>query len=161
MNFTKIYALILMLLPNIVMANGNWQVIDTAGTESATDPAYICLVMPKNFTASDTVFKDMMVMHRRGNKYPMVKFATFDKGAYSFKYIIDQQSVPEIVKEIVANKKGSLFINDQEALEFIENLKKGEQLRYLISSNNKEYKTRAVSLNGFAKTFNSINSCKK
>ena len=48
MKFIKIYILVFALLPQIVLASSNWQVIDTTGTEEPSDPAYICLVMPKN-----------------------------------------------------------------------------------------------------------------
>ena len=66
MKFIKICILVFTLLPQIVLASSNWQVIDTTGSEESSDPSYICLVMPKKYSGSDIVFKDMMVMHRRG-----------------------------------------------------------------------------------------------
>ena len=91
----------------------------------------------------------------------MVKFAPFDQGAYSFKYIIDHPSIPEQVQEILPDRKGSLFINGPKAVRFIQQLKKGNQIRYLISSTSRKYETQAVSLIGFTKTFNSINNCEE
>lgn len=161
MKSIKIYILVFSLLPQIVLASSNWQVIDTTGSEEPGDPAYICVVMPIKFTGSDIIFKDMMVMHRRGNSHPMVTFAPFDQGAYSFKYVIDHPSIPEQVQEVLPDRKGSLFINGPKAVSFIKQLKKGNRIRYLISSPNKKYETRAVSLVGFTKTFDSINSCKE
>jgi len=152
---------LLVILPKLVLGSGNWKVIDTAGTEEPGAPAYICLVMPKKYTGGEIVFKDFMVMHRRGDTYPMVKFAAFDRGVYSFKYVIDHPNMSEQVREILPNRKGSLFINGPRAVEFIELLKKGNQIRYLIGSNTRTYDTQAISLLGFASTLNSINNCKK
>lgn len=150
----------LALLPQIVFGSNNWQVVDTTGTEEPGDEAYICLVTPK-MTPSYISINDIMVMHRRGDKYPMVMFAGTDQGAYNFKYIIDHPNTPEKVQEILPDRKGRLGITGKQAVKFIQQLKKGNQIRYLISSSKRENETQAISLIGFTKVYNSINDCKE
>jgi hypothetical protein len=90
----------------------------------------------------------------------MVHFAVLDKDAYSFKYVIDHPNIPEKVQKILPNKNGSLFINGERARRFVNELVKGSQIRYLITSSKLDYETRTRSLIGFTKAYNKIKNCK-
>ena len=146
--------LILVLLPQMAFGSNNWQVVDT---QDVPGESHVCLVTPISMNGT----LDIWVMYRKNDTNPMVKFAVRDKYANSFKYVIDHPNIPEKVQEILPDRNGSLFINGEQASRFINELKKGNQIRYLISSSKHDYETRTHSLIGFTKAYNQIKDCQR